>query len=346
MPPLVLYVPTPMLHHDLELDRLRAVRPDIDVLTVPWEIDHAMRVLRDKDPDSEELRRRQPPLTAEQADAFARAEVIWALDVPMDLPPLAPRLRWIQAIGSGVGQFVSSRLPEGGVTLTNAAGIGAGPIAEWSLARILQLLKQLPAHDESARRHEWRNTDAWMLEGKTVAIIGLGAIGRAVATRARAFGTRIVATRRTWAPGMTDPDCDELFGPDSLHDVLGQADVVVVTATGGQENEGMFDAAAFAAMKRRSIFVNVARGWLVDEPALIEALRSGHLSGAATDVARTEPLPADDPLWDAPNLLISPHNSARGEGYGRRAFALLLQNLQRYVTGRPLLNVVDLSTRY
>lgn len=346
MPPLVLYVPTSMLHAEIDLDRLRAIRADIEVLTVPWDIDHEMRVLRDKDPYSDELRRREPPLTAEQADAFARAEVIWALDVPMDLPPIAPNLRWIQNIGSGVGQYVSSRLPEGGIMLTNAAGIGAGPIAEWTIGRILQLLKQFPKHDESAKRHEWVNTDAWMLDGRTVGIIGLGAIGRAVAVRARAFGTRILATRRTWSPGATDPDCDELFGADGLHEVLSRSDIVVVTATGGQENEGMFDAAAFAAMKPKSLFVNVARGWLVDEPALIGALRSGHLAGAATDVARTEPLPADDPLWDAPNLLISPHNSARGEGYGRRAFGLFLANLERYVKGQPLQNVVDLSKAY
>jgi phosphoglycerate dehydrogenase-like enzyme len=343
---LVLYVPTPHLHREIDHDRIRAIRPDVEILTTDWEIDHEMRVLRDKHPFDAALRAREPALTPEQADAFGRAEVIWALDVPMDLPPRAPKLRWIQAIGSGLGQFVSSRLPEGNVTICNAAGVGAVPIAEWALARILQLLKNLPAHDESARQHAWVNTDARMLDGRTVAVVGLGAIGRAVAVRCRALGTKVLGTRRTWSPGATDPDVDEIFGTEHLHDVLSRSDIVVLAATGGQENENLFDARAFAAMRPGALFVNVARGWLVDEAALIDALKTGQLAGAATDVARTEPLPADDPLWDAPNLLISPHNSARGEGYGRRAFELFARNFERYVKGEPLLNVVDLTGAY
>jgi phosphoglycerate dehydrogenase-like enzyme len=343
---LVVYVPYPMLHPVIDLQRLRAIHPRVEVVTVPYDIGHDERVAREQDPYSEQLRRDEKPLDAGQAEAFARANVVFTLDVPMDVPPLAPNLRWVQAIGSGVGQYVSARLPEGGIVLTNGAGIGAPPIAEWVLARILQIIKLLPEHDANAREHRWESTLGGQLAGKTVAVIGLGAIGREVARRARAFGVHLLGVRRSWKPGLTDPDVDELFGPDALSDVLGRSDIVVLAAPGTDENEDLFDAEAFAAMPAGSIFINVARGTLVDEQALIDALESGHLRAAATDVARREPLPADDPLWSAPNLLISPHSSTSGEGYAQRAFELFCRNLERFVAGEPLQNVVDLSAGY
>lgn len=343
---LVIYVPFPMLHPAIDLARLRAIHPNVEVVTVPYEIEHDMRVAREQDPFSEELRRDEKQLDAGQAEAFGRANVVFTLDVPMDLPPLAPNLRWIQAIGSGVGQYVSARLPEGGIVLTNGAGIGAPPIAEWVLARVLQIVKLLPEHDAAAREHRWESTLGGQLAGKTMAVIGLGAIGREVARRARAFGVRLLGVRRSWKPGMTDADVDEVFGPDALLDVLRRSDIAVLAAPGTDENDNLFDAEAFAAMPPGSIFVNVARGTLVDEQALIDALASGHLCAAATDVARKEPLPADDPLWSAPNLLISPHSSTSGEGYAQRAFDLFCRNLERFVAGEPLQNVVDLSAGY
>jgi phosphoglycerate dehydrogenase-like enzyme len=346
MAPLVVYVPFPMLHPVVDLDRLRAIHPDVEVVTTPFEVDHELRTAREQDPFSEELRRREPPLTAEQADAFARADVVFTLDVPMDLPGKAPQLRWIQGIGSGVGQYVSSRLPEGGIVLTNGAGIGAPPIAEWVLARVLQIVKLLPIHDANARDHRWEMALGGQLQGKTMTIVGLGAIGREVARRSRVFGLHLLGIRRSWKAGATDPDVDELFGPDHLHEVLSRSDIVVLAAPGTDDNEDMFDDKAFAAMKPGSIFVNVARGTLVDEAALIGALERGHLRAAAIDVARAEPLPPEDPLWSAPNLYISPHSSASGEGYADRAFALFLRNFARFVRDEPLENVVDLTQGY
>jgi phosphoglycerate dehydrogenase-like enzyme len=343
---LVVYVPFPMLHPAVDVGRLRAVHPGVELVTTPFEIDHELRTAREQHPFSDDLRRREPPLTHEQAAAFARADVVFTLDVPMDLPGKAPKLRWIQGIGSGVGQFVSSRLPEGGIVLTNGAGIGAPPIAEWVLARVLQIVKRLPEHDANARDHRWESALGGQLQGKTVAVVGLGAIGREVARRARAFGTTLLGVRRSWKPGATDDDVDELFGPDALHEVLARSDVVVLAAPGTDDNEDLFDAAAFAATKPGAIFVNVARGTLVDEPALIDALRSGHLRAAAIDVARAEPLPPDDPLWSAPNLLVSPHSSTSSEGYAERAFDLFCRNFGHFVRGEPLENVVDLTQGY
>lgn len=340
---LVVYVPFPMLHPAIDLDRLRAADPDVEVITdPPFEVDHELRTAREQDPFSEELRRREPPLTPEQADAFARADVVFTLDVPMDLPPRAPKLRWIQAIGSGVGQYVSARLPDGDIVLTNGAGIGAPPIAEWVLARVLQIIKLLPQHDANAREHRWEMALGGQLQGKTMAVVGLGAIGRETARRARAFGVRVLGVRRSWREGLTDPDADELFGPQHLTEVVGRSDIVVLAAPGTDENDNLFDAAMFAAMKPGSIFVNVARGTLVDEAALIDALERGHLRAAAIDVARSEPLPPEDPLWSAPNLYISPHSSTSQEGYAERAFDLFCRNFERFVRGEPLENVVDI----
>lgn len=160
MEPLVVYVPYRALHDAIDRDRLAAIHPAIEVLTVPFEIDHGFRTIREQRPWDAEVRRLEPPLDAAQADAFGRAQVVLCLDVPMDLPPRAPRLRWIQAIGSGVGQFVSAGIAGTGIVLTNGAGIGSPPIAEWVLARVLQIIKNLPRHDANAREHLWRTATA------------------------------------------------------------------------------------------------------------------------------------------------------------------------------------------
>jgi phosphoglycerate dehydrogenase-like enzyme len=344
--PLVVYVPFPMLAPFVDHERLARIAGDVEVVTTPFEVEHDLRTAREQDPFSDELRARAPELSDEQRDAFARAHVIFTLDVPMDLPPIATNLRWVQCMGSGVGQYVSARLPEGDIVLTNGAGIASAPIAEWVLARVLQIVKRLPEHDANTRDHRWHMALGGRLEGRTVAIVGLGAIGRDVARRFRGFGVWLLGIRRSWTPGATDPDVDELFGPAALHEVLERADVVVLAAPGSDDNADLFDSAAFAAMRDGAIFVNVARGTLVDEVALIDALESGRLSAAAIDVARTEPLPPDDPLWSAPNLYVSPHSSASVERYGERAFDLFCDNLERFVAGEPLRNVVDLSDGY
>jgi phosphoglycerate dehydrogenase-like enzyme len=342
---LVVQIPYPAVAAVADRARLAAIHPGVEVLTVPYEISHDQRVRREQDPLGAATQQGEPALTDEQAKAFARCEVILSLDAPLDIPRVAPNLRWIQAIGSGVGQYQACRLPES-VTLTNGAGIGAPPIAEWVVGRILQIYKAFPLHDARSRDHHWEMALGSLFMGKTVSIIGLGAIGNEVAVRARPFGVRLLGVRRSYRPGMTSPYVDELFGPDSLDAVLARSDVVVLAAPGTAENENMFDDARFAAMKPGSVFVNVARGTLVDEGALIGALQSGHLRAAALDVMRHEPMAEDDPLWDAPNVLISPHSSASGEGYMERAFDLFARNLARYVKGEPLENVVDLHGGY
>ena len=342
--PLVVHVAYEPLRDVIDRRRLAAIRADVDVRTVPYDLSHAEHTRRSANPYAPDLAAGEVHLSDELRDALGAAEVMLTLNAPLDLPALAPRLRWIQAIGSGVGQFVPSRLPDGGITLTNAAGVGAAPIAEWVLARILAVYKRLDDHAAQQRAHVWQEAMGALLEGRTAVIVGMGAIGTAVASRLRAFGVHVIGVRRT--PGAGAPEADEIVGPDQLHAVLGRAHIVVVAAPGTAANENMFDAAAFAVMRRGTLFLNAARGLLVDEAALMDALRSGHLRAAAIDVARAEPLPSDSPLWDTPNLAISPHSSASAERYLERVGELFYDNLARYVAGRALRNVVDLTHGY
>jgi len=268
------------------------------------------------------------------------------LDAPFDTPTVAPNLRWIQAMGSGVGQFAASRIAESPITLTNAAGVGAPSIAEFTIGRILEIWKDFRTLAELQSKHAWSRHQGRLLMGSTIGIVGLGAIGAAVADRARAFGVEVLASRRSWTPGMEAPDVDELFGPEGLHALLGRSDVVVLAAAGTPETENMIDAAAIRAMKPGAIFVNIARGNMVDEHALGEAMRSGHLAAAALDVAYQEPLPPESPLWDLPNVYISPHSSASQDRYFEMCFDIFLENLEAYVAGRPLRNVCDPTTGY
>jgi phosphoglycerate dehydrogenase-like enzyme len=287
-----------------------------------------------------------PPLEDAYRDAMARAEVLLCLDAPLDLPALGPHLRWVQAMGSGVGQFAASGLDRGGITLTNAAGVGAPSIAEFVVGMLVAAWKDFPGLARLQRERSWKQHYGRLIMGSTVGIVGLGAIGSAVAQRIKPFGVDVLAIRRRFEPGMTAPNVDELFGASSLHDMLGRCDSVVLAAAGTPETENMIGKAEFAAMKPGSVFVNVARGTMVDEDALVDALRSGHLRAAAIDVARAEPLPSSSPLWDVENLMISPHSSPSQDRYVEIAFDLFLDNLRRYIAGEPLRNVIDQSKGY
>jgi phosphoglycerate dehydrogenase-like enzyme len=180
------------------------------------------------------------------------------------------------------------------------------------------------------------------LAGKTLGIVGLGAIGTAVAKLGRAFEMKTIATRKSAQAGDVSTAVDTLRGPDGLSAMLSESDVVVLCAPATAETESLIDASAFAAMKTGAVLCNVARGALVDEEALVDALASGHLAAAVLDVTREEPLPAGDPLWDAPNLYLSPHSSIPPDAYDARLLALFAENLRRYAAGESLVNTVVL----
>jgi phosphoglycerate dehydrogenase-like enzyme len=328
-----------------EVQQLTALDPRIEVLVEQYDEPHDLRSARGK-PGAEDVRDRTPELTDAQREAFARIDIAIAIDLPFDVATHAPNLRWVQSVGAGTGQLQSAGLGEAGIRLTSAAGANAVGIAEFMLGRVLQHWKHLRAIDAAQERHEWKPAYGRQLAGATLGLIGVGAINSASATRAQAFGMRVVATRRSATPGATAPGVDALFPTTEFHAMLGECDVVIAAVPETAETTGMMDAKAFAAMKQGALFCNVGRGSFVVEPALIDALERGHLGAAALDVTSVEPLPSDDPLWDAPNLYLSPHAAASPGALFVNLHQLFRENLVRYLAGEPLENEVDLSRGY
>lgn len=323
---------------------IEAVDPSVTVKICDFVEEKQRRIEREMDPYADRLRELAPSLSNAQTRAFATADALLALDVPIDLGSVAPRMKWVQSVGSGVANYVSARLPESGIILTNAAGVGAPVIAEFVLARLLEHWKRLPDYAALQARRTWEFTFGARVAGKVVLVVGLGAIGGEVARLCGLLGMHVIGIRRTSAPGDHDPRVAELTSPNQLDEALRRADAVVLTASGSAANQNLFDARRFALMRSDAFFVNVSRGILVDEEALSGALRGGGIAAAALDVTRQEPIPDTSPLWDIPNLRLSPHSSTAQEGYWEGVVELFCDNLRRLLEGQPLRNVIDATT--
>ncbi len=333
----------PVFQAPQHIERLRAIDPRIHPVALPVDPGGGWARVPPAAPHEE------PPLwatgvAAERARALEQAEVLIALHTPKELMKWAPRLRWIQGIGAGVEQFASAGVERERVTVTNASGVSADSMAEFVLGRLLQIWKRFREAEQYQRTHEYVQTYGRTFAGSTLGIVGLGSIGSAVAERARALRVRVLGLKRSHRPGATSDLADELFGPGQLHEMLAQCDAVVVAAPASEETFHLIDASALAAMQAGSVLINVARGSLVDEAALIQALESGHLAAAALDVFEQEPLPKESPLWELPNLYISAHSSVSTDRYLQDVFDLFVDNLGRYVSGEPLRNRVDTAT--
>ncbi len=305
------------------------------------------------------------PRTAETleelGDVWQEVEVLYTTRL-VPSPEAAPRLRWVQGHFAGVDQLLGHPLLRS-VILTTSSGIHAPAMAEYSLMMILAFAHRLPRMIEYQGRAEWPQ-QRWALfvpqelRDATIGLVGYGSIGRETARLARAFGMRILALKRHvdqrvdngWSlPDVGDAageNVDRLFAPDQLHAMLAECDYVVVAAPLTPETRGLLSAAEFQAMKHEAVIINVARGGVIDEAALIDALRNRVIGGAALDVFEQEPLPADSPLWHLPNVILSPHVSGFTPHYDERAIALFAENLRRYAAGEPLLNVVDVKRGY
>jgi phosphoglycerate dehydrogenase-like enzyme len=262
-----------------------------------------------------------------------------------------PRIRWIQFLYAGVESCVSvPAVRDGTVLLTNMQRVQAPIIAEHAIAMVLSLARGLDLAIAQQPSKTWR-PDALLsrgrlrtVKGKTMLVAGLGGIGTEVAQRAHALGMRVVATR---ASGRDGPDfMSYVGGPDELAKLAAEADVIVDALPLTPATRATFDARLFERVKRGALFVNVGRGATVVTSALIDALRSGALGGAAFDVTDPEPLPADHPLWQAPNVIITPHISSESELGVTRVWEIVRENLRRYVAGRPMLSEVDVSRGY
>ena len=295
--------------------------------------------------------RRSPEEDEEFLAMLAEAEVLY--DFPRghtrDLAQVAPKLRWVQASIAGAGEVAKKAgLVETDIVVTTASGVYSGSLAEFVVMAMLQHAKGLERLRRDKAERAWRPAYVDTLEGKTLCIVGIGNIGRAIAGRARPFGMRILGVKRT----VHDEDparthADALYGTDRLHEALAEADYVAVTLPGTPETHHLVDEEAIKSMQKGAYFVNVGRGAAVDEGALVEALREGHLSGAALDVFEVEPLPRESPLWELDNVIISPHSTDNLPGLTNRLQTdLFCENLRRYLDGEPLINVLDKKLLY
>lgn len=259
----------------------------------------------------------------------------------------APRLRWLHTMSAGVERLLIPEITQrDGFTLTNNSGSYDVPIAEFVMAAMLAAVKRLPDYARAQERAHWdKDRDHMELRDATLVVLGTGSIGGEVARLASAFGMRVIGVRRR-LDGSTVPGVERLVGPDRLAEVVGDADFLAVTAPLTSATRGIVSREVIARMKPTAWIVNIARGAIVDEAALLEALKERRIAGAAIDAWWTEPLPPGSEWWSLPNVIATPHVSNSSPRVRERTLALFLENLRRWKSGEPLLNVVDLQAGY
>ncbi len=279
------------------------------------------------------------------------ADIAFSAQIHQQHLAAAPRLRWIHSPAAGVGGMLYPEMRRAPVVITNSRGMAANTMAEHAIAVTLVLFRRLHLAVRRQAERTWAQDEISALSpnrsiaGARVLIVGLGAIGTATAARFAALGAHVTGIRRR-AVGPAPPEVSEVAAPDRLADLLPAADVVFIAAPQTPDTRRLIGASELAAMKRDALLVNVSRGGLVDEAALIDALRSGRIGGAALDVFEHEPLAADSPLWTLPNVLITPHTSGFRPDHWDAATDLFSENLQRFDANAPLLNVVDKEAGY
>jgi phosphoglycerate dehydrogenase-like enzyme len=296
-------------------------------------------------PDLEVVRAATPDAALALA---ADADVIYAKPT-RELLAAARKVRWIQSPSAGVDFLLAlPELVESEIILTNTRGAHGPSIAEHVFGLLLGLTRCLPTCLAWQARKHWGRVEGYRLprelKGATMGIVGYGAIGRAVAQRAVAFEMPVLAVDT--ASGSGAPFCEAVWPPERLTELLARSDAVVIAAPYTRQTHHLIDAAALAAMKPDAYLIAVSRGGIIDEAALAEALRAGRLAGAGIDVAEREPLPPESPLWELPNVIITPHLAGSSPQKERRCVEILRDNLLRFARGEPLLNVVDKRLGY
>ena len=294
-------------------------------------------------------------------DALREAEIIYTAAANFN-PADAPRLRWVQVNTAAIEHFAERPVMRTAIPVANVTGAYTTAVAECALAMLLAVTRRIPLGCQFQARHEWpEDYEPWRgddLYSQTMGMVGYGSIGRQIARIVQAMGMNVLACKRNPAvhgdasyalPDTGDPDGDiptAWFGFGQLRDMLRQSDVAMITLPQTPETRGMIGRAELDALPHHAYVVNMGRGRVVDETALLDSLRSGRLAGAAFDVFAEEPLPAADPLWTAPNLLIMPHIGSWTKLQERRATEVFIENLQRDLRGDPLVNVVDKKLMY
>ena len=289
-----------------------------------------------------------PPFPDELLPLVPQAEVLLTLRLPPGVPESMPNLKWIHSQAAGIDYV--DRAPgllDAGVVITSSSGVHARPLSETVLGAIIALAKGFPQAMRRQGRHEWLRYTPEDVAGKLVTIVGAGKIGAAIAERCLMMGMRVIGVRRTRPAVELDiGPFERVVGQDGLAEALTASDYVVLCAPRTPETVGMIGVSEFAAMKQGARFINVARGDLVDEGALIAALESGRVGGAYLDVFATEPLPDESPLWDMENVLITGHSGAGSADRDEQVVEIFLENVGRYLGGQPLVNVYEHGRGY
>lgn len=320
------------------LDKIRAVSSDIDLeqITLP--------------------ENRWPE------EKTTSAEIYYALSsVPR--PDQAPNLRWVQTHYAGIDALVDTPLWNSDIAITSASGIHAPNMAQYALTQILVWAHRVPKWFKHRQRGEWpkQRWDKFLpdeLRGRVLGIVGYGSIGREIARLAKTFGMRVLVTKRDARHpedrgyalvGAGDPSGDlpdRIYPSEATRSMLAECDYIVVTVPLTAKTRHLFDESMFKEMKSNAYIVNIGRGELIDEKALVKALKRGWIGGAGLDVFETEPLPEDSPLWSMENVVITPHVSGFTSHYDERVVDLFVSNLRRYLAGEPLMNLVDRGVGY
>jgi len=307
---------------------------------------------------AEQLRKEFPQFDVSQLNSYenvepeiADAEIMFGISLRPEQFRAAKKLRWIHSQAAAVHQLMFPELVKSDVIVTNSRDVHGPVVAEQVIGMIFALAKQIPAAVRFQLKHEWAQGVISSMEppreiaGATLGLVGLGSIGRNVAKHAAALGMRVIAVREH--PEKEKPEnVDEVWPSSQLSTLLVQSDYIVLSTPVTSETTGMIGREQFAAMKPHARLINVGRGPLIDEAALIAALRERKIAGAALDVFDKEPLPPDSPLWNLDNLLITPHTAGISEKMWERHYVLFSENLRRYLSGQPLLGLVNKQRGY
>jgi phosphoglycerate dehydrogenase-like enzyme len=259
-----------------------------------------------------------------------------------------PKLKWNQSPSAGIGWGARAHgWTETDILFTTASGVHSTPLAEFCIMSMLMFVKNYFLMDEEKKKRHWARTSATELKNKTLAVIGLGRVGSEVARLAKCFGMKVIASKRhTEGFDLSSNNIDNIYSISDLPQMLNQADFIVIICPETEETRGLIGKKEIAEMKEGSVLINISRGSIVDEEAMIAALKSRHLGGAALDVFKEEPLPENSPLWKMPRVIISPHSASTVDKENERLTEIFIDNLSSYIQGKPLKNILDKNLLY